>query len=224
MSTTFFTSDPHLFHRSVGVHRGDLVRPPEGAPAEVHEEHLGHCLQYLRKYHAEFVSAWNYVVTDKDDGYILGDFAYDMSRNLLAKLYPDTKVWHEYRTAIRDLLDAMRGRKHLIIGNHDPKKVINCPAWSSVQYYKELKLPIGEKHVQRIVLSHYSMRTWNRQHHGSWMLYGHSHGNLPDIGGLTMDVGVDTRGSYVPYSLDEIQEIMSERKVVNPGDHHTTKS
>lgn len=41
----------------------------------------------------------------------------------------------------------------------------------------------------------------NQAHRGSWMLYGHSHGNLTDIGGKTIDVGVDCF-DYYPVSLD----------------------
>ncbi len=52
----------------------------------------------------------------------------------------------------------------------------------------------------------------------AWMLYGHSHGNLPDIGGKTMDVGVDCHG-YKPISLDEVAEFMAGREFV-PVDHH----
>jgi hypothetical protein len=38
-----------------------------------------------------------------------------------------------------------------------------------------------------------TMRVWNRSHHGSWHLYGHSHGRLPEPPTLlSMDVGVDT--------------------------------
>ena len=33
---------------------------------------------------------------------------------------------------------------------------------------------------QDIVLCHYAMRVWQKSHYGAWMLYGHSHGTLPD--------------------------------------------
>ncbi len=35
-------------------------------------------------------------------------------------------------------------------------------------------------HGQPIVLCHYALRVWNRSNRGSWHLYGHSHGRLPE--------------------------------------------
>ncbi len=72
---------------------------------------------------------------------------------------------------------------------------------------------------QDIVMLHYSMRVWNKSHHGSWHLYGHSHGTLPDDpNSLSIDVGVDCH-NYQPISYDEIKSIMS-KKEFKPVDHH----
>ena len=51
------------------------------------------------------------------------------------------------------------------------------------------------------------------------MLHGHSHGSLTDIGGKTMDVGVDCR-DFRPVSIDEVAEFMELREVVS-FDHHS---
>lgn len=68
------------------------------------------------------------------------------------------------------------------------------------------------------MLSHYAMRVWNKSHHQSIHLYGHSHGTLPGFG-RSMDVGVDTNNLY-PYHLDEIIDRM--KNVRTPVvDHHT---
>jgi hypothetical protein len=53
---------------------------------------------------------------------------------------------------------------------------------------------------------------------GPWMLYGHSHGNLIDIGGKTIDVGVDCH-NYRPISRGEVDAIMEMRENVSV-DHH----
>lgn len=75
---------------------------------------------------------------------------------------------------------------------------------------------------QNITLCHYAMRVWNKSHHGSWHLYGHSHGSLPDDpNALSIDVGVDTNDFY-PYSMDDIAAIMSQ-KTFKPIDHHGSK-
>jgi len=79
---------------------------------------------------------------------------------------------------------------------------------------------------EHFILDHYSARIWNRSHHGSIQLYGHSHGALPPYkmkdGSLarSMDVGVDTRDDMKPYSLTEILGIMRKRPSLYAGDHH----
>jgi calcineurin-like phosphoesterase family protein len=63
---------------------------------------------------------------------------------------------------------------------------------------------------QPIVLCHYALRVWNRSNRGSWHLYGHSHGRLPDVlRSLSMDVGVDTH-DFRPWHFDEIADIMKK--------------
>jgi calcineurin-like phosphoesterase family protein len=58
------------------------------------------------------------------------------------------------------------------------------------------------------------LRVWNRSHHGSWHLYGHSHGRLPEPPTLlSMDVGVDTH-DFRPWHYDEISGLMTARAKV----------
>ncbi len=144
------------------------------------------------------VARWNDVVSSGDTVYHLGDFMWGRdTENLLSKL---------------------NGQKCLIKGNHDRGAIIKSSKWCMVKDYYELKVVIGER-KQCIVLSHYAFRVWNKMHYGSWMLYGHSHGNLSDIGGLTLDVGVD-KHNYQPVNMDQVGDYMSGRKVVT-FDHHT---
>ena len=60
-----------------------------------------------------------------------------------------------------------------------------------------------------IVLCHYSMRVWNKAHHGSWSLFGHSHGTLEDYY-MSFDCGVDTN-NFKPYSLDDVADRMKAK-------------
>jgi calcineurin-like phosphoesterase family protein len=124
------------------------------------------------------IAEWNAVVGSKDEVWHLGDFAYRCSL--------------EYAEGI---FKRLRGRKHLVIGNHEQRG--RRLAWESQQAYKEITVDNRD-----LVLFHYSMRSWNRQHHGSVHLYGHSHGSLAPLG-LSLDVGVDCWG-FRPVSLDEI--------------------
>lgn len=105
--------------------------------------------------------------------------------------------------------------------------------FSSVSHYKEIKVD-----GQRICMGHYAFRVWNKSHHGSWNLHGHSHDTLPYMNtlgqdnlympehlplALQMDVGVDSAyrilGQYRPFSFTEVKNIMDNRKALLV-DHH----
>lgn len=152
----------------------------------------------------QLIARWNARVKPGDTVYHLGDFALSWG----AKNQP----------LISLLLDSLQGQKWLIKGNHDRKEVTSCKQWVQVLDYRELKLDLGGLHRQRVVLSHYAMRTWNQSHRGSFMLHGHSHGSLSDLGGKIMDVGVDCC-NYQPVSLDEVLEYMASRPST-AADHH----
>lgn len=136
---------------------------------------------------------WNSKVQQNDTIYHLGDFAMGSDA--------------------QSILDRLSGTKHLIIGNHE-KQSVKLKGWASVDHYKELRFD-----KQHIVLCHYAMRVWNRSHHGSWMLYGHSHGSLPDDpNARSIDVGVDCH-DYAPISKADVERIM-RKKTWKPVDHH----
>lgn len=141
------------------------------------------------------IESWNARVKPNDEIYHLGDFALGKS---------DT---------IEPLLKRLNGCKYLIVGNHDGAATTRAQGWNRVRHYDEIR--IGG---QLIVLCHYAMRVWCKSHRGSWHLYGHSHGSLPDIGGKTIDVGVDVQ-NYEPISFDEVRCIMRDRDVI-VVDHH----
>jgi len=70
---------------------------------------------------------------------------------------------------------------------------------------------------QFIVACHYALRTWDQAYHGSWNLYGHSHGTLPPIG-KQHDVGVDNN-KFAPVSFDEMKVIMALRPMLHGAEH-----
>lgn len=151
------------------------------------------------------IKNWNSVVARGDTVFHLGDFALSWGR--------------KHAVLIDMILGRLNGSKWLIRGNHDRDEVTMNPRWSNVVHYHEIKVDYGGVHKQRIVMSHYAMRVWNQMHRGAWMLHGHSHGNLTDIGGKIIDVGVDCH-DYSPISLDAIATFMEQRQVVT-SDHHT---
>lgn len=144
---------------------------------------------------SKLMENWNTKIAQYDTVYHIGDFC-----------FADEKEG-------QSILDRLNGKKHLVIGNHD-KVGAKLNGWESVEPYKEINVD-----GQFIVLCHYAMRVWNKSHHGAWMLYGHSHGSLPDDpAALSIDVGVDCHG-YMPLNMSDIRRIM-KNKTYKPIDHH----
>lgn len=152
----------------------------------------------------KMVEAWNNLVKPGDNVYHNGDFAF--------MRYPEFK----------NLTWRLNGNIHLVLGNHDKmiiqnrNELLRAGKFKTIQYYNELKIA-----GKMIVLFHYGQRVWNKSHHGSIHLYGHSHGSLPPFG-RSVDVGVDCKeitSEYRPIHLDEVLKYMDGRQgeVV---DHH----
>lgn len=115
---------------------------------------------------------------------------------------------------------------HYILGNHDKNIEENraLKTDDGIKYPKNLFTSINDVvHLKvgktSLFLSHYSHRVWDKSHRGKIMLYGHSHGSIPDLG-KSMDVGVDTN-NFMPYSLDDIVQIM-DKKEIHFTDHHNS--
>jgi len=159
--------------------------------------HLGHAniIKYcnrpfksIQEHDNALIANINAVVDQEDTLYFLGDFC--MSR--------DYKIVAEYRRRINCAVIVM------LLGNHDR---MYAPEYRSVGFLSEGS-PYCERTInnQRITMCHYAMRVWNHLHHGSWHLYGHSHGGLPeDPVAKSMDVGIDCHPEYRPFSYSEIK-------------------
>ena len=176
------------------------------------DTHFGHTnvIKYSNRPFADaremdeaLIERWNAKVPRGATVYHVGDFAF----------VPRTKMPY--------YLDRLHGQICLIRGNHDriiKGALAKRVAW--VKDYYESRTPDGTM----VVMCHYAMEVWNRSHYGSWMLHGHSHGNLPDRGNRRLDIGVDTSAAnYAPYSYEEIAHLMAPRQT-RPVDHHTSQT
>lgn len=150
----------------------------------------------------EIIANHNAIVGKNHDFYFLGDFCFNKLKT------------EEY-------LKRLNGRKFFIKGNHDYHDTVDLykKYGTYLGYMNEIKLD-----GQHVMLSHYALRVWNRSHHGSYALYGHSHDKLEtDPWGKSMDVGIVSAyrlfGEYRPFRWDEIKTILDARpiKIV---DHH----
>ena len=101
------------------------------------------------------IRLWNSRVQKEDEVYIVGDFAY---RN--EKSYE----WY---------LRQLKGRKHLIIGNHDGKMLKDDKAMG---YFESVdKMMHVSDCGHEICICHFPLAEWNGFYKGHWHIYGHIH-------------------------------------------------
>lgn len=154
----------------------------------------------LEEMDAEMIRRWNEKVGETDEVYHLGDFG------LCSPSY------------LANILSQLNGKIYLITGNHETAALACKDRFEWIKDYYELYIPDNDAHKGErfIALFHYAMRVWNGSHHGTWHLYGHSHGSLPDdIHSLSFDIGVDCHHFY-PLSYPEVKEIMAKKEWTSP--------
>lgn len=131
----------------------------------------------IEEHDENIISNWNSVVGDKDIVYHLGDFAFQLG------VQADRVRWYFSR---------LKGRKHLIIGNHDLDEhgnlhpTIASLDWEETPQFMKFTKDGGKK----LILCHYAIREWQGFHSGAYHFFGHSHGKLAGVG-LSRDVGCD---------------------------------
>ena len=154
----------------------------------------------------DIVAMWNTTVDQYDFVYIIGDVSFTNAERTEA------------------LLSRLNGIKILVYGNHD--KVVRENAsvrklFAETHEFLERDFKIEGQKARKIVMCHYAMRTWNKSHHGSLHLFGHSHGTMPDDGSRSMDVGVDTNAMRL-YSLEDVIRKIGSRDIPS-FDHHEAR-
>lgn len=110
----------------------------------------------IEEHDKALIENWNNAVSRNDEVFILGDISW----------YNATKT--------NEIVAALNGIKHLIVGNHDKKLLKNREFQSlfiEITDYKELSL--SDK--KGIVLSHYPIPCFNHHYYGWYHLYGHVH-------------------------------------------------
>lgn len=212
----FFCSDPH--YGQVGIVRGVTKW-----------EDISGCRDFdtLEEHNETLINNINNTVGENDILFCLGDWSFGTYKN------------KDNVNNIRRFREQLNCKNiHLVLGNHDSEIANNKDntqeLFSSCNPYLEITVieqPTEQKIKpikQFIVLSHYAHIVWNKSHNGSWMLYGHSHGNLDGDIALdaysiknrkTMDVGFDTHPEFRPYSYEEVKELMRDRNNIKI-DHH----
>lgn len=142
----------------------------------------------IEEMNASLIENWNSRVHHDDHIFVVGDFSFRSARHV--DLY----------------LDQLKGRKHLIVGNHD-KKWMKRVELSKYFESVDMMLEMTDGN-QKLVLCHYPMMSWPGK--DAYHLYGHIHGNKPDsywpllkIYQRALNVCVEVN-DYQPVTLDEL--------------------
>ena len=101
------------------------------------------------------IKFWNERVQPDDEVYIVGDLCYRSSRE------PE---WY---------LRQLKGKKHLIVGNHDGV-ILKSP--KALSYFESVdKMSEINDNGRRVILCHYPLAEWDAFFRGSSHVYGHIH-------------------------------------------------
>lgn len=131
---------------------------------------------------------WNLRVTDDDDVYIVGDFIYKAAE------------------PAEEIVGRLRGRKHLVVGNHDAKWMRGVDLSRHFVEVEHALLAVDDRR-RRVWMCHYPCMTWPK---GAYHVYGHIHNDRPEgfwpllrTYDNALNAGVDVN-AFMPVTLDEL--------------------
>lgn len=176
----WFISDTHFTHPSI-LYFHPWRRDACGVTLEELQEDKNAALEKHDKW---LIDKWNSTVRKCDEVYILGDFCLGN------------------RIKTEEILRQLKGRKHLITGNHDKSLKGLENYFESVSQIKEVKFTnnqfkfIDPEETFCVELCHFPMLTWNRRPHGTCHVHGHCHGGIDawnkESKELRVDAGLDS--------------------------------
>lgn len=143
----------------------------------------------------------------------------------------DSIVFHLGDVAFGDpkkvdkILMRLNGKIHLIIGNHDWRRIVSEHAWRFEDITQQINMKIGKRHI---ILNHYPMLAYSgawRGEDATYQLFGHVHTSPYTDEGLDQqrmkylftsqyDVGVDNN-NFTPVSWAEVNQIINNQMRLN---------
>lgn len=191
----YFTADLHFLHyNSMKFHPWRM-----DACGLTQEEVFADPMMATEVFAKWLINKWNETVRRQDEIYILGDFC-------LANKEETEKI-----------VNQLRGRKHLILGNHDKSLKGLERYFESVSQIKEAKFTnnqfkfIDPNETFCVEMCHYPLLTWNRRCHGSTCIMGHCHGSLDEFNEnsleLRVDVGIDGKFAKACGGFIELEQL-----------------
>jgi calcineurin-like phosphoesterase family protein len=196
MSDTFITADEHYGHRKIIVH----CSRPFGDP-----NHMLGCTQHRCQFCDAAVEEQTETLIERHNKKVPNSLSY-------LTIHVGDLFWHtmSYDQAMA-ILKRLNGRHAFLFGNHD--ELIEKHLGLFAYHFDFIKgsnkaggSMILHHNKHKITLDHFARRVWDGSHKGSWMLYGHSHNELPVVG-KSFDIGVDGH-NFEPWSLEEIEAKM----------------
>ena len=162
-----------------------------------HENIIRFCGRPVRdaeEMNAELIRRWRETVPDDGIVFHLGDFAHGGSH-----------LWN-------DMINALTGRKYLILGNHDIKNLRQGFMNRFELVTQQMTIRVGGQHI---ILNHNPFLCYGGSYRDVWQLFGHVHsGPLSHTGldhprlkmlfPLQYDVGVDNN-DFRPVSFAEVK-------------------
>jgi calcineurin-like phosphoesterase family protein len=146
------------------------------------------------------IENWNHYVDDEDVVFYLGDLSFDKNGK-----------------QTQELVNQLKGKIHYILGNHDKEKDIRkLNRFETVSDYVNLSVLDldNPRKWQDIMMMHYPILSWDKAHHGSWMIHGHCHQSISDTEfhktRRILDVGCNG-WDYTPVHYSDIKEILNKR-------------
>ncbi len=142
----------------------------------------------------QLILNWNQAVTETDRVFVLGDFScYEEKKN-------------------RELLEMLKGKKILIMGNHD--RHFGCEAWRDMGFAECVDWPVIYREFY--ILSHEPVYLNANMPYANF--YGHVHNNpsYRDVSRQSFCVSVERIG-YGPVTFGEICRRVKEEAGKNKG-------
>lgn len=175
----------------------------------ISDTHFGHAkvLQYdkrpfsgIDEMDEMMIERWNQTVSVKDDVYVLGDFAYRNKKS---------EEWY---------LKQLKGRLHLIVGNHDGKLLTNKNALDLFVSIDVMKTICEDG--KWLHLCHYPLADWNKKHYGGYHIHGHIHNAKSDAFRFLQNQEKALNAGcmindYAPVTLEELIENNRKYKEVH---------
>lgn len=178
-----------------------------------HKNVIQYCdrpFQDVHQMNDAMVGNWNAIVGSSDTVWILGDFVF-------GGLGP-----------ITEFNQKLTGKKILVRGNHDDKRVLKPENWERLGFERVIdSTPQGYLHELApnlfVKLSHFPYKGGGDSSHEeryeerrciddgkTWLLHGHCHGYIGRVRERSIDVGVDASKVFAPIAADEYVRLINQ--------------